>query len=131
MSKMWPYDEQEAAWLSKPRPTTFEIEAEARRLRAETVAWLASIVWEKVSHAVKTAVQPILKHFEDRRMARELIGMSDRDLSDIGLTRNDVSAVVDGTYRDPMGIRTRTRPIMMRLDPGRRRLPGGATRLAS
>lgn len=127
---MWPYDEQEAAWLSKPRPSTSEIEAEARRLRAETVAWLASIVWDKVSQAVRTAAEPLLKHFEDRRMARELLGMSDRDLADIGLTRNDVSAVVDGTYRDPLGIRTRSRPIMMRLDPGRRRLAGGTTRLA-
>ena len=42
---------------------------------------------------------PVRSFFERELVLRELGGLTDRDLADIGLSRSDVPAVVRGLYR--------------------------------
>lgn len=66
----------------------------AQRLRAEVLripiaraACAARQLWSAVAAALKR-----------RRARRELASLSERELKDIGLTRDDIASVVDGSY---------------------------------
>jgi uncharacterized protein YjiS (DUF1127 family) len=42
---------------------------------------------------------PVRAYFEREQTLRELSGLDERSLADIGLTRSDVGSVVSGAYR--------------------------------
>ncbi|MBY0432443.1 MAG: DUF1127 domain-containing protein [Rhodospirillales bacterium] len=100
---MWPYDEREADWLG--HPTTGVLGA-------------AHHIAHSLTTTALRVTAPLRRWAQARRLAEELYGLSDRDLADIGLTRGDVPAVAEGSYRDPEGGRTRIAPISARLDAG-------------
>ncbi|HUA77552.1 MAG TPA: DUF1127 domain-containing protein [Acetobacteraceae bacterium] len=59
---------------------------------------------EKVSSADRGMIRGrIARWFAERRrrneLARELVQLSDRDLSDLGIGRADFSAIIRGTYQ--------------------------------
>lgn len=113
---------KDADWLDQPRDLD-RLLAEARRMRAETMARYIQLAAAKMVHGVAALLAPFRRWQERMALDAELSGMTDYELRDIGLTRGDIDQVVAGTYRDERGQRTRKRPILVRLDPGPRRLP--------
>lgn len=69
-----------------------EIEAYARRIRAEAIANLIVTGW----NAVKGAVATFNAYRADRRAMAELDALDDQMLRDIGLSRSQIPAAVAG-----------------------------------
>lgn len=109
-------------WLDDSRELDRLI-AEARRMRAETVAHYFKLAFAKAKDGVVALLAPFRQWQERSALDAELRGMTDLELRDIGLCRGDIGAVVDGSYRHERGQHIRRRPILVRLDPGQRRLP--------
>lgn len=126
---MWPYDEQEANWL-KTR-SDYEIVAAARRIRVDALRDLARLGWRKAQTALGPLVAAFAAWQERQRASEQLYGMTDRELSDIGLTRFDIPAVLEGSFREETGARTRRRAFTVRINPGRHRSHAGDHKLAA
>jgi|GEM_PF-4442745 len=75
------------------------VEADAYRLRSETILALAGNAVDYVTSLAKRVAAYIEKRRTVSRIYGELSAMTDRDLADIGLHRCDIPAVADGTYR--------------------------------
>lgn len=69
-----------------------EIEAYARRIRAEAIANLIYNTWA----ALKGAADRYKAYLADRRAMAELEGLDDSMLRDIGLSRSQIPAAVAG-----------------------------------
>lgn len=69
-----------------------EIEAYARRIRAEAIANLIFAGWT----ALKGAAAGLKTYFADQRAMAELGSLDDQMLRDIGLTRSQIPAAVAG-----------------------------------
>lgn len=94
---MFPYTDQEAAWLNPPKDLTqAEIMLQAQLLRAEYFGRLVAALVRKVADVMA----PLARLRERQRMADELNHMSDRELADIGITRSEIDAVLAGEYAD-------------------------------
>lgn len=104
---MWPYDLQNDNWL-KARANRHELIAQAHSDRRSALAGL-------IKSGIYAVVSAFARWREKARLREELGGMTERELSDMGLTRNDLPAVIDGSYRDPRGLRSRDRAILVRI----------------
>lgn len=113
---MWPYDDQEADWLTSR--SSEEIIADARRIRAEAAASLIRLAVARIGALLRRAFATVAAWRERQRITIELQAMSDRDLADIGLCRGDIAAVAEGSYRDERSTRARPRPFLVRRNPG-------------
>lgn len=71
--------------------SAIEVEAQARRLRAETVAKIAKTLFARF--------QAWRKH---QLAVAELMGLDDAMLRDIGLNRSEISAAVNGKLYRPL-----------------------------
>jgi uncharacterized protein YjiS (DUF1127 family) len=111
-----------ANWLDDSRELDRLI-AEARRMRAEAMAHYLRLAFSTVKEGVVALLAPFRQWQERSALDAELRGMTDMELRDIGLSRSDIASVVNGSYRDERGQTARRRPILVRLDPGQRRLP--------
>ncbi len=109
-------------WLDDSRDLD-HLMAEARRVRAETMAQYIKSGFSRLKGGLSALLAPVRQWQERSALETELRGMSDIELRDIGLSRSDIGAVVNGSYRDERGQRIRRRPILIRLDPGPRRTP--------
>lgn len=96
--------------------------AEGRRLRAEAMAHYFGLAGRGLATLAKTLYRPIAAWRERSTLAAELYGMTDHQLSDIGLTRCDIDAVASGGYRGQRDRSVRRLPLLVRLDPGVRRV---------
>ena len=95
-----PYDTKETTveeWLPLGRLDDVQQRIlEARRMQAETLAWLL----KRAARAVGTwTVRPVAATWRRARLTRELSALDDHMLADIGITRADIGSVVDGTYK--------------------------------
>ncbi|GEM_PF-419501 len=95
--------------------------AEARRLRAQAMADAVMAVGRGVIRLGSALVRVVREWHERATLASELYGMSEHELSDIGLSRCDVDAVVDGAYRGEARA-VRRRPLLVRVSPDIRRV---------
>ncbi|WP_298726896.1 DUF1127 domain-containing protein [uncultured Ferrovibrio sp.] len=74
-----------------------EIEAYARRIRAEALASLIVAGW----NALKGAVARYKAHLAERRAIEELNSLDDQMLRDIGLSRSQIPAAAAGLIERP------------------------------
>lgn len=77
--------------------TPAEIEAYARRIRAEAIADLVFNAWV----ALKTAGTRLKGYLAQQRALTELNGLDDAMLRDIGLSRSQIPAAVAGLIARP------------------------------
>ncbi len=127
---MWSY-EQQPDWLDRSNDVEHLI-AQARVARAQAVAHYVKLGAARLAHGVAALLRPFRQWQERLALRAELDHMSDLELRDIGLSRCDIDAVVDGSYRDERAP-VRRRPLLVRLDPGPRRVepqPGGTRHAA-
>lgn len=75
-----------------------EIEAYARRIRAEALANLIFAGWT----ALKGAAVKLKTHLAQRRAIDELYSLDDQMLRDIGLSRSQIPAAVAGLIERPV-----------------------------
>jgi uncharacterized protein YjiS (DUF1127 family) len=77
--------------------TAAEIEAYARRIRAEAIADLIYKGWV----ALKTVTARVKAHLAEQRALAELNSLDDSMLRDIGLSRSQIPAAVAGLIARP------------------------------
>lgn len=75
-----------------------EIEAYARRIRAEAIANLIVAAW----NAVKTIGARVQAYLAEQRAVSELNALDDQMLRDIGLSRSQIPAAVAGLIERPV-----------------------------
>jgi uncharacterized protein YjiS (DUF1127 family) len=86
--------------------------AEARRLRAEVMASVLAAAAASTTRLLRAAVSPSIKlarravgwfarEHERRVGLRALMALDDHTLKDIGLSRREIHAMVDGVFRAP------------------------------
>jgi len=80
-------------------PNPQAIIARAKAARAEALAGYGRELSAFVSERI---IGPITAPYRRRKMRRELNGLDDRILADIGILRSDIPAIVDRTYRGGM-----------------------------
>ena len=92
---------------------------EAQRARAEAIADIVFAIGRGVARlfaplvALGRQTAASLEHRREvDRLYRELSHMTDRDLADIGLSRGDICAVAEGTYRREAVPVTALRPVV-------------------
>lgn len=78
--------------------SAIEVEAQARRLRAETVSALA----KKALPVLKSLVARYQAWQKHQQAVAELRGLDDAMLRDIGLNRSEIEAAVDGKMYRPL-----------------------------
>ncbi|WP_185961373.1 DUF1127 domain-containing protein [Telmatospirillum sp. J64-1] len=110
---------------------TNEVLAAARKARAEAFATVCLSAFRGVGAALAPLVAPLREWVARSKMQAELNGLTDAELADMGLTRGDIPAVVDGTYGDMRSQRSRIRPLSVRIDPGARRTSKDGKSLAA
>jgi uncharacterized protein YjiS (DUF1127 family) len=115
------------------RKSTFEavsyqqmhnLQVEAERMRAEAMADVVfavtggiAAVFSWIGQFGKRTAVAIARHREVERIHSELARMTDRDLADIGLRRDDIPAVAYGIYQreaEPKVVRLRPAPKAVR-----------------
>ncbi len=67
-------------------------------LRLSTVEEMEVIAMHVYQAFFSRAIAAVKAYAERQRLARELYALNDRLLADAGFTREDIPAVVDGTY---------------------------------
>jgi len=82
--------------------TAFDIHPRQRAGRRLLTAMLKTL--QALAHA-------IARGWQSYRDYRELIGMSDPELQDIGISRSDIFSVVEGTYQRPARPITRQKQL--------------------
>lgn len=80
---------------------------EAQRMRSEALGRYLELGARKVFGAIARLLAPVREWRERAALESELSGMTDGELRDIGLSRCDIGQVVNGSYRDERGQRTR------------------------
>ncbi len=79
------------------------IEIEAQKLRAQAFATFFTALFEGISKTANGVVGRVANAMERSRVSNELYAMDDRTLEDIGLTRGDIEAVMNGQLtRQPL-----------------------------
>jgi uncharacterized protein YjiS (DUF1127 family) len=88
---MWAYTKDEADFLAGPRDPSL------------TAGVRVSVRSDDNEHVLGPLVLGLIgwwrRWTERQRVEAELCRMADRDLADIGLTRGDIPAILDGTLR--------------------------------
>lgn len=115
------YLDHSGDWLTHPADVE-KLMTEARRLRARAMTRYLSLAGHALTALAGRLLRPFAQWRERAALAAELNAMTDRQLADIGLSRCDVGAVVSGCYRSERGRGIRRRPLLVRLDPGVRRI---------
>lgn len=106
------------ATIARPRDAVVaqEIQLAAARARDEAVSRSITEAFTSLGQALR-AVATMLGSIGDRsRVERELRGLTDRELADIGLTRGDIAAVIAGdrapvTARSATAVNDRAAPV--------------------
>lgn len=82
------------------------LQAEAQHMRAEAMANAAVAIGRGIARLFaplfrvgKWTADSLARQNEVERIYRELSRMTDRDLADIGVSRADIPAIAEGTYR--------------------------------
>ncbi len=80
-----------------------DVEIQAHKMRAEAFAVIFASLSTAVSKAVSGAVSWVRNKLEISRIQSELYAMDDRLLDDIGVTRGDIEAILNGSLnREPL-----------------------------
>ncbi len=96
--------------------------AEARQMRAEVVAAFIKRAAARIAAGLEPVMAPLRQWRQRAALDMELRSLSDHELHDIGLVRSDIDRVVRGSYRDDRRAKAASRPILVRLAPGVRRI---------
>ena len=92
-----------AAQLTANEAYLTKIQLEANRLRAQALVNTVAAVKSGIVKLFAGTVKWMKARNERNRVLDQLYSMSDRNLADIGLTRGDIYAVVNGTMiREPL-----------------------------
>jgi uncharacterized protein YjiS (DUF1127 family) len=103
---MWPYTDIENKWIGGVNPhagwfktaTPGEIELMARKMQNQMFFELIAALARPVGRTLAWLASPLAAWWTRTQVYDELMGMDDRMLDDIGISRSDIPAVASGRY---------------------------------
>jgi uncharacterized protein YjiS (DUF1127 family) len=107
---MWPYNDIENKWIAGINPhadrltTTLSVEIElaARQMRNRMLFESIAAILSPIGRAAAFLAYPLTSWWTRTRVYDELMGMDDRLLADIGISRADIPDVTGGRYQQVM-----------------------------
>lgn len=104
---MWPYTDIENKWTGSVNPhagsfntvTPGEVELMARKMRNQMLFESIATLARPTGRALAWLASPLTAWWTRTQVYDELMGMDDRMLDDIGISRSDIPAVASGGYQ--------------------------------